>query len=42
MYTWLGVMGPKMNAAAVAYSQVDAEQTFEANPFKKMEHQHRL
>ena len=36
-----GVMGPKMNAAAVAYSQVDAEQTFEANPFKKMEHQHR-
>ena len=35
------VMGPKMNAAAIAYSQVDAEQTFEANPFKKMEHQHR-
>lgn len=35
------VMGPKMNAAAIAYSQVDAEQTFEANPFKKMEHKHR-
>ena len=35
------VMGPKMNAAAVAYSQVEAEQTFEANPFKKMEHKHR-
>mgnify|MGYP003641668851 CR=1 FL=1 len=35
------VMGPKMSAAATAYSQVDAEQTFVANPFKKMEHQHR-
>ena len=35
------VMGPKMSEAATAYSQVDAEQTFEANPFKKMEHQHR-
>tara|TARA_R110001592_G_scaffold77168_1_gene232461 strand:- start:2213 stop:5572 length:3360 start_codon:yes stop_codon:yes gene_type:complete len=35
------VMGPLMSQAAVAYSQVDAEQTFEANPFKKMEHQHK-
>jgi hypothetical protein len=35
------VMGPKMSAAATAYSQVDAEQTFVANPFKKMEHAHR-
>lgn len=35
------VMGPLMSKAAVAYSQVDAEQTFEANPFKKMEHQHK-
>ena len=34
------VMGPLMSKAAIAYSQVDAEQTFEANPFKKMEHQH--
>jgi hypothetical protein len=33
------VMGPAMSKAAVAYSQIDAEQTFEANPFKKMEHQ---
>ena len=35
------VMGPLMSQAAIAYSQVDAEQTFEANPFKKMEHQHK-
>ena len=35
-------MGPLMTQAAIAYSQVDAEQTFEANPFKKMEHQHRF
>ena len=33
-------MSPKMNAAAVAYSQVDASQTFKANPFKKIERQH--
>ena len=36
------VMGPKMSQAAIAYSQIDAEQTFEANPFKKMEYQHRF
>ena len=36
------VMGPKMTQAAIAYSQIDAEQTFEANPFKKMEYQHRF
>ena len=35
------VMGPLMSKAAVAYSQIDAEQTFEANPFKKMELQHK-
>tara|TARA_R100001463_G_scaffold5551_3_gene18772 strand:+ start:517 stop:3897 length:3381 start_codon:yes stop_codon:yes gene_type:complete len=35
------VMGPLMTKAAVAYSQVDAEQTFEANPFKKMELQYK-
>ena len=35
-------MSPKMNAAAVAYSQIDASQTFEANPFKKMERQHQF
>tara|TARA_R110000787_G_scaffold102881_1_gene209089 strand:+ start:5598 stop:8975 length:3378 start_codon:yes stop_codon:yes gene_type:complete len=35
------VMGPLMSKAAIAYSQVDAEQTFEANPFKKMEHEHK-
>ena len=35
------VMGPLMTKAAVAYSQVDAEQTFEANPFKKMQLQHK-
>ena len=34
-------MGPLMSKAAVAYSQIDASQTFEANPFKKMEHQHK-
>jgi hypothetical protein len=33
-------MSPKMNAAAVAYSQIDASQTFEANPFRKMEMKH--
>ena len=36
------VMGPKMSQAAIAYSQIDAEQTFEANPFKKLEYQHRF
>jgi hypothetical protein len=35
-------MSPKMNAAAVAYSQIDASQTFEANPFKKMERKHQF
>jgi hypothetical protein len=35
------VMGPMLSKAAVAYSQVGASQTFEANPFKKMEHQHK-
>ena len=35
------VMGPLLSKAAVAYSQVGASQTFEANPFKKMEHQHK-
>jgi len=36
------VMGPLLSQAAVAYSQVGASQTFEANPFKKMEHQHSI
>ena len=35
-------MSPKMNAAAIAYSQIDASQTFEANPFKKMERKHQF
>ena len=35
-------MSPKMNAAAVAYSQIDASQTFEANPFRKMEVKHQF
>ena len=34
------IIGEKMTAAAIAYSQVDASQTFEANPFRKMLHQH--
>ena len=35
-------MSPKMNAAAIAYSQIDASRTFEANPFKKMERKHQF